>query len=284
MIRLCLLFSIALSFLVSCVQPETEPIYIGGFYEKEYSFLESIKHVTSKDYYAELPFGLKFSGITFSSFDSVNTKKYSWLRIPENLNIAFNSFCTVGIDRFVSKEQYYNNNFCCNTLWENKSLNDVVKEFIASDTTSLKKDYYSRFWQRRKREGNIREVYNILVKVDDFYNKNKQILVYKNKFSNPVLTQLLYYDAELMHSDSITYKEKTIDYFEFLKSINLSYSAYKLVCHNSKLKINKILKDSLLVTMEHDTLSKQEWQAFDVDENGWFSRYDYPDPHKYYGP
>lgn len=270
--------------VISCVSIKdiNESDYIGNFQEQEYDFFESFEHTTDVDFYYDLPFDLKFGGIRPFPYDSAGKQEYSWLRNPENLTIAFNTVKSIGLNRFVSIDQYnkLNPKWCCNTQWENKSLNQIVKEFINSDTTIFKNDYYSKFWSRRKSEGNLSETFHIFKQIDNFYNGNKN----ETGKINPVLKNLLDFDLSLAHSDSIAYLETSLKYFDYLKSVHLDYSAYKLTFHNKKFNYNRQFKDSLLMTIKHDTLTRDNWDKLNDNSNGWITWDKYPDPNKYYGP
>ncbi|MCU4177724.1 hypothetical protein [Carboxylicivirga sp. N1Y90] len=281
-----ILIALIIVGFVSClgIKSTKKTDYIGNFQEKQYDFFESFRHNQLADYYYDLPFELKFGGIRPFPFDSIGNKDYSWLREPENLKIAFNAFSTIGLDKFVSKAKYFekNNAWCCDTEWENKSLNEIVAGFINSDTTSNGLDYYSKFWQRRRLENNLTITYEIFVQIDKFYNQNKQAMVYN--YADSALIRLLEFDTKLIHSDSVEYKAIAIEYFSFLKSTGLDYSAYKLIFNNRRLDIEKELKDSLIMTMKYDTLSIENWENLNDNRNGWITSDYYPDPKRHYGP
>ncbi|MDR6241132.1 hypothetical protein [Aureibacter tunicatorum] len=253
------------------------------FKEKQYDFFESFKHNHLADYYYELPFQLKFGGIKPFPFDSIGNKDYSWLRKPENLKIAFNAFLTVGLDKFVSQEKYFkkNNDWCCETDWENKSLNEIVSGFINSDTTSNRNDYYSKFWQRRRLENNLSETFEILSQIDKFYNQGELNLTYKKQ--NSVLIRLLDFDSKLISSDSTEYKAYTIEYFNYLKLAGLDNSAYKLIYYNHRLGIEKELRDSLIMTMEYDIISNDRCENFN-NRDGWITHDYYHNSNRNYRP
>ena len=270
--------------LFSCLSKENivESDFIGNFQEKEYDFFESFQHSTDVNYYFNLPFHLKFGGIRPFPFDTVGEQDYSWLRNPKNLMLAFQSAKSIGFDRFVSSEQYMqpHNSWCCDTQWENKSLNQIVKEFINSDTTAAGNNYYSKFWSRRKKEGNLREAFYIFKQIDQHYaGVNKQ-----SEKADNVLKNLLEFDLKLNHSDSLEYRETSIEYFDYLKSVKLDYSAYKLLMHNEKLNLQKEINDSLIRTLKHDTLSKEMWVKLNDNKTGWITWKNYHDPLRYYGP
>ncbi len=258
--------------------------YIGNFSEKNFDFFESIHHYQSPDYYNELPFSIKFGGLRSNTFGSAENKGYSWLRNPKNLKVAFNAFSIIGLDKFISKEKYFkkNDNWCCDTDWENMSLNEVVMRFVNSDTSSESNDYYSKFWQRRRLENNLLETYNIFGQINKFYNENDSSILFEP--SDSILIAFLNHDTKLINSDSTQYLDNAIDYFGFLKSVGLDYSAYKLIFNNSRLNLDKYLRDSLIMTMKYDTLSVDNWENLNDNRNGWISGDYYPDPNRYYGP
>ncbi|MCF8371576.1 MAG: hypothetical protein K9H64_08130 [Bacteroidales bacterium] len=271
---------------ISCIGIKTikQTTYIGNFRESNYGFFESFRHTNDQDYYYNLPFELKFGGIRLYPFDSIGKKDYSWLRNPTNLKIAFNSVKLIGLDKFVSFRQYNkkNSDWCCDTQWENKSLNDIVKGFLLSDTISNGKDYYSKFWQRRRIEKNLKEAWQIFQQIDDFYNSKKS-MVTESTFDT-TLYQLLDYDIKLINSDSLSYPKITLRYFDYLKKIELDYSAYKLIFHNSRLNFSRTFRDSLLLTMKYDTLDVEDWGKMNDNIDGWITGEIYPDPNRNYGP
>ena len=259
-------------------------VYVGNFKESHFDFFESFRFTNDQDYYYNLPFDLKFGGIRPFPFDSVGKKDYSWLRNPYNLRIAFNSVKLIGLDKFVSFEKYNNKNtdWCCDTQWENKSLNDIVKGFLQSDTLTDQNEYYSKFWQRRRMEGTLQETWSIFQQIDDFYNSKKEMITSNIIDSNLFL--LLDYNMQLIHSDSIKYPSVAIKYFDYLKKVGLDYSAYKLIYHNSRLNFSKPYSDSLLTTIKHDSLSYENWENLNDNSTGWITGYIFPDPNRYYGP
>jgi hypothetical protein len=192
--------------LIACkgIKIDNNTDYIGNFQEYSYDFFESFQNTTDKDFYYELPFELKFGGIRPFPFDSVGKQDYSWLRNPKNLTLAFNTIKSIGLDRFVSIEQYNKSNteWCSNTQWKNKSLNEIVEGFINSDTTGIGNEYFSEFWKRRRKEGNLSETYQILTQINNFYN---EINIDNIGKTDIVLKNLLDFDLQLIHADSIEY-------------------------------------------------------------------------------
>lgn len=271
---------------ISClaIKPIHKKYYIGNFTEKKYDFFESFRYRHLTDFYSKLPFDLKFGGIRPFPFDALGKKEYSWLRKPKNLRTGFNAFSQVGLEKFVSRKKYFEKNsyWCCDASWENKSLNEIIIGFINSDTISSGINYYSKFWQRRRMESNLTETYKIFVHIDRFYNNKKQNTTYRKMDS--VLIGLLDFNTKLMHADATNYKKYIVDYFEFLRAVGLNYSAYKLIYNNSRLEMERNLKDSLIITLKYDTLSFEKWEALDDNWHGWITGDFYPDPNRNYGP
>jgi hypothetical protein len=272
--------------LVACVASKdiNQDIFIGHFQETNYSFMESFQHSVDEDSYLNLPYDLKFGGIRPFPYGSIGTKDYSWLRNKENLVIAFNTVKSIGLDKFVSYEKYNspNNKWCCDTQWENKSLNDIVKEFIASDTSEINDGYFSKFWQRRRKENNLKTSLEIFKQIDLIYKEGE--IEVKTIEVDSVMRGLLERDRKLSIADSSTYKNIALEYFNYLNFVELEYSAYKLLFHNEKIKLTQEIRDSIILTMNCDTLSEENWKKMDDNRYGWMRSIDYPDPKRYYGP
>jgi hypothetical protein len=272
--------------LISCngIKTTNKKVYIGNFKEKKYDFLESIRHNNHINYYYSLPFELKFSGIRPYPFDTIGKKEYLWLRNAKNLIIAFNTFKSVGLSNFVSREKYCeaNNDWCCDTQWENKSFNEIVKGYIHSDTNTISNDYYSKFWQRRREENNLKETYQILMEIDKYYHIEGSEC--NTEPIDTILQGLLIYNLKLLHSDSIAYPKTVLYYFNYLKSVDLEYSAYKLIFNNPRINFDKSFSDSLLQTLDYDTLSINAWGELNDNTDGWITGEFYPDPNREYGP
>ncbi|MCC2548113.1 hypothetical protein LJY25_16810 [Hymenobacter sp. BT175] len=275
-----------LIFIASCTGTKSidRGRYTGNLKEQNYPFFESISHGDANSNSYTIPFDLKFIGIKPHPYDSTGKQDFSWLRSPNNLLITFNTIKSIGLEKFVSFEQYNRNtnDWCCNTQWENKSLNEVIKGFIQSDTLSSNGGYYSKFWGRRRKEGNMNVTYHILKEIHKFYN-GEQIKITTSPIDT-TLKGLLNYDLQLANSSSNSYKNIAIKYFNYLKSVHLEYSAYKLISHNTNLKLPKEYTDSLLTTLDYDTISFEAWKRMDDNYNGWMTAGDYPDPNRYYGP
>lgn len=229
-----------------------------------YDFLESFGHQTDINEYSNMPFDLKFGGINPDN-------EYLWLRDSNHLRIAFNTFNSIGLDQFVSIQQYNtpDDRWCCNTQWEGKSLNQVVHEFIESDTSGIKdgsyKDYFAKFWNRRRAEGNLQTTYDILVKIDQYYNKGMR---YGNQNNiDTVLSSLLNYDLRLLNADSVSYTSEALVYYEYLKSVKLYNSAYALIFNYSGIHLTR---DELCRI--HDEMIDQPLSVSELcsQEDGWF--------------
>jgi hypothetical protein len=275
-----------LIFLISCLGTKSidKTSFIGNFKENRYEFFESIVHGTANSHSYKIPFDLKFGGIRPYPYDSIGKQEYTWLRNPDNLLIAFNTIKSIGLEKFVSLEQYNKrtNDWCCNTQWENKSLNEIIDGFLHSDTNSSNGNYYSKFWKRRRKEGNLKITFRILNEINDYYNGQRIDIT--SASVDTVLKGLLTYDLQLATADSNSYQKIAINYFNYLKSVQLEYSAYKLLFHNSKLKLPKDYRDSILSTLNYDTLTYEAWNKMNDNAGGWMTSGDYPDPNRYYGP
>lgn len=268
-----IILTIVVLFLISCTMnryPE-ESQTVDIFTDYTFGFLESFNHQTDLSKYSDMPFDLKFGGINAD-------EEYLWLRDSNHLRIAFNTFSSIGLDQFVSVKQYNipDDRWCCNTQWEKKSLNQVVREFLKSDTSSTlendEEDYFFKFWNRRRTERNLRTTYDILVKIDEFYNKD-----IKNDAQGQIdtmLTSLLSYDLKLGVADSVSYTHVAEEYFNYLKSVKLYHSAYVLMFENPKIHLDKEKLNDLKQELIDVPISVEELKT-GYDE--WFN-------HSAYGP
>ena len=273
--------------MYSCISnaPNSDTAYIRYFEERKFDFFESINHSTDTNFYWEQSFFLKFAGIRPFPFDSTSEKDYTWLRNPKNLIIAFNTVKSIGLDKFISRTQYNqkNNDWFNEAGWGNKSLNELIKNFIVSDTIKSNNEYYFKFWNRRRKEGNLKIVYTILKEIDAFYNANEMFI--QHGPIDTVLKSLLVFDIRLSRADSTSYSTIVLEYVTYLKSVGLNYSAYKLIFHNPKITFEKSVKDSLLATLKYDKIPKVDWKKMDDNYNGWINDSNgYLDPKRNYGP
>ena len=252
--------------------------YLGGWGETQLSFSPAIKHTTTKDAYYEHVFAYKFAGMV--SEEGLWARDYDWLRYPRNLTIAFNTAKAVGLEKLISKEQYFTNETgFYSGDWEGQSLNDVIKAFLISDTSAETQDssYFTEFWSRRRDEGNSRLVYTILSDIDSYYNYNR---IKHSGEVNDTLKSLLTFDYNLKTVDSSQYTNILMQYFGYLTSIGLQHSAYDLVEFNHparKYPLN-IPSDSLIGTLDLDTITYENWITTNQNTNGWidYRRYDGP--------
>jgi hypothetical protein len=252
-----------------------EKTYLGNFKEKEYDFFESFDHQTDTNFYANEAFETKYYG--FHEYEPM-----SWIRKPDNMMLAFNTAKFIGLDNMVSFEQYnLANDFGANHEWDKLSLKDVVLGFLNSDTSSITPSYYSEFWYRRRVEHNLTEVHFILREVDAFYSDSSYAVEPEDTKSE--LQNLLSLDLRLMNSKD-DYTKVAREYFNYLVSIGLQYSAYKLIQHNDRINLTDVERELLLYALEYDMVSYETWENMDDNRGSWINATDYHDPDRYYGP
>lgn len=266
-----IILTMVVLFLISCTMnrysEETETTDVFSGYK--FGFLESFHHQSDFIEYPHMPFDLKFGGIDAD-------KEYLWLRDSNHLRIAFNTFNSIGLNQFVSIEQYHtpDDRWCCNTQWENKSLHQVVREFLKSDTSGTgengEEDYFFKFWNRRRVEGNLQTTYDILSRIDRFYN-NGMVYNSQNK-TDTVLEALLSYDLNLYHADSVSYVHVAETYFNYLKSVELYHSAYFLMFENSGIHLDKEKLNGLKQELMDGPMSVEKLKTGD---DGWFNNSPY---------
>lgn len=188
---------------------------------------------------------------------------FTWLRNPDNLMIAFNTFEFVGLENFISKEQYYQkifDNDYWDYDWKGKSLYEVCKIMIASysDSTGIEK-YYQDFWERRRLEDNDLATFDILKRIDEIYTSKSEVDIKTSKDYDTLMYRLLNYDIKLQKADSLRQKKIIVEYFDYLKRVDLEHSAYNLIFETGPFQHLNINRDSLLLTLHYDTISEEKY-------------------------
>ena len=260
----------------SCEFIGKEDIYVGGWKERHLSFVPALSHLEGdNDYYSEI-ISYKYAGNIAAGWK----EKYNWLRNPQNLAIVFNTAKIIGFEKLMSKKKYFSPvaaEFLAGE-WEGKSLNQIVKDFLQSDTSISVSGgkYYNEFWARRMHEGNSKEVYTILKEVDAFYNGLPAAAPASP--GNDTLQRLLEYDYKLKSADSADLRPAVYDYFNYLKQIGLQHSAYDLVYYGRFGGVTAINADSAIKTLSLDTIPYEVWSATRHNTNGWIDNSMYEGP------
>lgn len=244
-----------------------------GLPEKHYDFLTDIKRQANFDYLETI--------VDFRQFGAYS-KNY-WVRKPENLKRVYASLRQIGLKRFISEEEFNKPLFTdhwAETSWANKSLNQITNTLIQSysDTTGIDK-YYLEFWNRRKADKNESVVLQILTDIKNTYASNASAEKL-NWNSDSTIKGLLEFEVILKESDSLTAKNKLIDYHQYLKSIGLYSSANNLIRYENELVIGKFERQDddfleLINLIETDSVNCEKYWNWRQNAE-WFTEiYDY---------
>ncbi len=243
------------------------PIYVGGLTERSLSFTPAINHTGTRGSYFDQACGYKYAGNVSVDW----AKDYNWLRNPHNLFIAFNTAKTVGLEKIISKEKYFaaEDQFY-DGQWEDKSPNEIIKSYLQSDTSKTASDdtYFNEFWTRRRKEGNVNELYTILKQIDAYYNNGIKSDIGQ---VNDTMKALMDFDYQMKSVDQAGYKETLYQNINYLKKIGLEHSAYDLInfqytAGRYEVDINR---DSLNASFQLDTISYQVWWDTRLNSGGW---------------
>ncbi|MBN1250771.1 MAG: hypothetical protein JXA16_01460 [Bacteroidales bacterium] len=249
------LLNILILFLLilgACITTRQNPVFLGGWKDKDYDFFETIEHNSSGDYLGEIT-SIKWGGMDIKD-------KYQWIRNPKNMIKFINTIEYIGLKKFISKKEYNEKLFeddYWDFDWEGKSLNDICKTLICCYKDTLGQDkYYQEFWLRRKKEQNDKVVYKILNKIDKIYNSS--IEKSHNKFVNydTTLFKLLSFDINLNNADSIEKLSIIKDYFGYLIDLDINHSAYNLIFEMREYQDLRLNRDSLMNVLKPDTLAE----------------------------
>jgi len=229
-------------------------------YKKTY-----IKAVIEKDYsFFKLGYPIKYNQFPDSTentyYDFIYQKIDKWNlpnkfeRDTSNMVMIHNTLKAIGYKNFINDSEY---NREMNFFNEKCSFKCKLDSFIISYTQNLDtSNYYYKFWERRKNENNAKTLNRILTEIQLIYNGKRQK---ETEVVNDTLANLLKYD--LIYQKSL-YKDTSkyvLEYFNYLKSIKLEVSAFNLIFHTDKFKYLDLNRDSLLKTIQHDTIKWDEW-------------------------
>jgi len=250
-------YFVILILIISCTFRTVERHYIGNWKEKQIEYSESISFLESNNIYENV-LSHKFFGTGGNEF---RDKEFLWLRNPQNLWSFYNTVQLIGLEKFITKEQYLkkiDEEEYWGKEWIGLSLNEIVDSLILKYNSKYDSlDYYSKFWERRKIEGNDSVVFKILTETKMFYS-GKQLLADRKSIDSE-LYQLMKLNVELNELDSLNKKEKIIEYFNYLKSVGLDHSAYNLIYETNARKYIGKINDSLLKTLDFDTITAENY-------------------------
>lgn len=217
--------------MYSCISSKVE-VCKTGVAENQYDFLNDIRRVPNLDYFNAI--------IEFRQFGSYS--KNNWIRKPNNLNLVYGCIKGIGIDKFISHEEFNQPMFTdhwAESCWEVKSLNEISKNLITSytDTTGFD-NYYIEFWSRRRHENNAEDVLKVLKDINEYYNNvdTNEIIKWT---SDTTLKSILEYEIALKEADSTEIKSTNIAYANYLRSIGLHSSANNLIHYANELQYNQ---------------------------------------------
>jgi len=236
-----------------------------GLPDKNYEFLDAIKRKSDFNYLEYITDTREFGPLS----------DCRWLRKSENLKIFYASIKSVGIEKFISEDEFNKPLFTSHyakSCWENKSLNQIAKNLIDSYSDSSNFDkYYVEFWNRRQTEGNKEITLQILSDIRKTYNEAETKSDWE---ANQKIAKLLDFEAQLKHSDSITYKDITKNYFDYLVSIELYASADNLLRYMEEYFFmdgeDKLDFNDLISTIEKDSVRCGEYWDWRYDAK-WFT-------------
>lgn len=268
-----LLLGLLFIFTLACAIQKSNNIFLGNWQEKKLEFSESIEFRESNDLLG-LFTSHKWAGGTGGT--DYYPKQFVWLRNSENLWGTFNILKELRLETFISRKKYNKPLFedeHWDYDWEGLSLNQIVQELINSFNKDYSTtEYYTKFWKRRFAEGNQQTVLRILQQTDSIYNYDGIVSIDSTSI-NQELKQIIKGNVELNLADSTKLPNQALSYFDLLRSMGLHHSAYNLIFEVNGIKNIAVNRDSLLKTIEYDTIAEDSyWQTRNNAQ--WVKTYD----------
>ncbi|MDF1699508.1 MAG: hypothetical protein P1U56_26885 [Saprospiraceae bacterium] len=237
--------------------------------DRNFAFFESIKRTHNESFLDRITCIREFGNTT------VNKSELKWVRDPSNLKIFYGTVRKIGLEKFISANDFHNpfftNDFATSN-WKNKSLSTILNDFIDSyGDAGFKDRYYVKFWQRRKEEQNEETVWEIFKDIQAFYQLKPSSLILP---INDTLHDILFYEVQFANKLDSPNVEAIISHASILIQHDLHASAYNFIQVQLDHFQNAQL-DSLLQTIVVDSVPCSEhwkWREGAL----WFNEiYDY---------
>ena len=238
------------------LKPKQDSVTIENlkFNDRKLDFDGSIFHIDSSKEILEYIDGIKFSGVY---------KEHDWFRKKENLLLLHSCLKKVGYTNIITASQLRKKIVYSNKHWGNITFHGLLDTLVLTgrDKSLTDSNYFKKFWERRKNEGNDNVLFDILKEIQEIYylGKTKPLSYVEGQ---SMLYELIYHNVELLNTYN---KESIVNYFSFLESMQLNFSAYKFILNQDRLSNN--IKDSLVLTLP--TVEEKEFK----NRSSWIKHY-----------
>ena len=203
--------------------------------------------VNSGKYYTEDSLGF------FNPYDS-DYAFSTWIRTPENIRTAHETFKKIGYFNLVDSSSVEDNP-CMMWGYVKMPCNVIMDSLLMTyNLDTIPSKYYREFWNRRKKENNAEVVYEVLIEVFAIL-QNKGAIEYSEELVNDTLYNLLLIER-------ITTKPtngEAIKDFNYLKNIGLHASAFNLLYEFSSYRDVDWNRGELAKQLETDTINCCPW-------------------------
>jgi hypothetical protein len=230
---ICYLYILLILF--SC-QQKTKKSNV-HFVEENLNYGSEIRHIESKNDIVML----------ISSYKSMGfPENDNWIRKWDNIKLLNDIFKKIGYKKIISDSIYFSKNdsnwINKDSDWYNLSYSNIIDSLIIYKKGNIKKgNYFSEFWERRKKDKNEMDVYNVVLDIKKNYEKKEKVEALN--ISDLRLYSLI--KANLEYLDNKKYNE----YINVLKHYDLNQSVYFLTerneSHNNDSIIKLLKKDSV---------------------------------------
>lgn len=170
----------------------------------------------------------------------------TWIRKPENLFIAHNTFKKIGYHNLIdtSIHEGYYRPFIHNSI-PTEILGDSLLKTFSSESDSVQK-YYAEFWARRRAEGNDSAVFQVLTEIyaELYQGQSPEI-------THELVNDTIYRLAQIHLSEDNLNPVVARENFNYLKNIGLHQSAFNLIRSNDAHRNAKMNFKKLESQLEH---------------------------------
>ncbi len=237
--------------------------FIGGWTEREIGFINSIPQADDKKKYLALLADYKWLGIDAQYFYQ-NYQPFKWIRNSENILITHNTIKKIGYKKFISYAEYnvpmeFQEQYGGMHKYdlENLSIAQVVDSLIFTyDDSNSDSSYFHKFWNRRRKDKTAQTLISVFKDIKNIYSSVDAEEKRTEHAINDTLENLLLFDLKLQEFNQKPTTDFLWSYFNYLKSIGLSHSAYNLVIERYP---GQIQADTVIKILNLHKISEEEY-------------------------
>lgn len=182
-----------------------------------------------------------------------------WIRKPENLWMVHETVKAFGYNHLL-EDAVGTSGVFFKDVYVDKPVSELLDSLILTyEDPSIQSDYYNKFWQRRKTEGNEAVVYKIVKEIDEITQYKSDVSIFALKPDLQQVNDTLKNLLEIEFNSDNPILELAQKNFNILKKYGMHQSAYNLALLNYGYSDLEWNVDSLLQTLSQSEEVEDSW-------------------------